>query len=110
MAIAVGNQRQKLAVLNLILAALTVFMVLSYAFLANRTTSRKYQIREIKIQLSNLLEENERLLSQKSDSSNIGSLLFFSQRLGLVAQKNIEYIFDRNSLALERPPVGQAIP
>lgn len=85
--------------LNLVLLALVGILGIWYALWTNFVISGKYQENVLERKLSVLLEENNALLSEKSSSANLGSLLVFSKQTGLVEQKNIEYLFDRRNVA-----------
>lgn len=96
---AVESRTSGLAILNLALVILAALLLFWYAFASNSVTSGRYQTGLLKTKLAGLQEENNSLLSQKSDLTDIGALLVFSHQAGLVEQKNIEYVFDRNNLA-----------
>lgn len=85
--------------LNLVLLVLIGILGIWYALWTNFAISGKYQENVLERKLSVLLEENNVLLSEKSSSANLGSLLVFSKQTGLVEQKNIEYLFDRRNVA-----------
>lgn len=85
--------------LNLILVTVICVLGVWYALWTNFVISGQYRERLLEEKLSSLLEENNSLLSQKSDSANLGALLVFSKQAGLVEQKNIEYLFDRRNVA-----------
>lgn len=84
---------------NIGLVFLAVVLAVTYAFWVNAIVSFKYKSDLLKIKLSNLTENNNALLSEKSDAVNLGSLIVFSKQAGLVEQKNIEYVFDQNNVA-----------
>lgn len=97
--VAVESRISGLAILNLALVILAALLMFWYAFASNSVISGRYQTGLLKTRLASLQEENNDLLSRKSDSTDLGALLVFSHQAGLVEQKNIEYIFDRNNLA-----------
>ena len=85
--------------LNAILLIFAGVLVVWYALWTNFVISGRYQEGLLEDRLSVLMEENNLLLSEKSSSANLGALLVFSKQAGLVEQKNIEYLFDRRSVA-----------
>ncbi|MDP3731057.1 MAG: hypothetical protein Q8R34_01005 [bacterium] len=85
--------------INLILIILIGVLGVWYALWTNFIISGRYQEGPLEDRLSVLMEENNLLLSEKSSSANLGALLVFSKQAGLVEQKNIEYLFDRRSVA-----------
>lgn len=86
-------------ILNIVLLALVVVLGIWYAVWTNFVISAQYHEKLSKDKLDNLMVENNRLLSEKSSSANLGALLVFAKNSGLVEQKNIEYLFDRNNVA-----------
>lgn len=86
-------------ILNMVLLALVVVLGIWYAVWTNFVISAQYHEKLSKDKLDNLMVENNRLLSEKSSSANLGALLVFAKNSGLVEQKNIEYLFDRNNVA-----------
>ncbi|TSC73926.1 MAG: hypothetical protein G01um101444_436 [Parcubacteria group bacterium Gr01-1014_44] len=85
--------------LNVILLLLVGLLGIWYALWVNFVISGQYRESLLEKKLAILLDENDLLLSEKSDSANLGALLVFSKQAGLVEQKNIEYLFDRRNVA-----------
>lgn len=85
--------------LNLFLVILIGVFGIWYAIWVNLALSVQYQERLFKEKLESLVQENNRLLSEKSNWVNLGALLVFAKNAGLVEQRNIEYLFDRSNLA-----------
>ena len=85
--------------LNIILLILIGFLVIWYAVWVNFIIAGQYDERLFKDKLESLTEENNQLLSEKSNSANLGALLVFSKTSGLVEQKNIEYLFRQQNVA-----------
>lgn len=84
---------------NMALLVLVIVFGIWYALWTNFVISAQYHERLSKDKLDNLMAENNQLLSEKSTSANLGALLVFAKNSGLVEQKNIEYLFDRNNVA-----------
>ena len=87
------------SLLNTILVVLIGFLGIWYALWTNLVISGQYHERLFRGKLESLRQENNRLLSEKSSSANLGALLVFAKDSGLVEQKNIEYLFDRQNVA-----------
>lgn len=90
---------EHLSHLNIILVLLIGALAIWYALWTNFVISGQYRENLLKEKLENLVLENNQLLSEKSGSANLGALLVFAKSVGLVEQKNIEYLFDRRNVA-----------
>ncbi len=79
-------------VLNLLLLALVASLIIWYAFWSNFLAAGEYKENLLKSKLLEMTAKNNDLVSQKSDAVNLGSLLVFNKQVGLIEQKNVEYI------------------
>ncbi|OGN12508.1 MAG: hypothetical protein A3C71_01925 [Candidatus Yanofskybacteria bacterium RIFCSPHIGHO2_02_FULL_43_15c] len=89
----------KISHLNLLLVVLIGVLGIWYALWTNFIISAEYRERLAKEKLEGLMSENNQLLSDKSSSANLGALLVFAKQSGMIEQKNIEYLFDRQDVA-----------
>ncbi len=85
--------------LNAVLVVVIGILGMWYAVWTNFLISAQYQERLAKEKLENLMAESNELLSEKSSLTNLGALLVFAKQSGMVEQKNIEYLFDRQDVA-----------
>lgn len=89
---AVRNQEEMRLAVNLVLLILVGILLVWYAFWSNFIAVGEYKENLLKLRLSEMEKYGNELLSQKSDASDIGSLLVFSKERGLVEQRNTEYL------------------
>jgi len=96
------NKNATMKTFNTSLLILVCLLAVWAAFLSNAIATKEYRENLLKEKLSKLEIENNALVSQKSHTSDLGSLLVFGKEAGLVEQRNIEYIFENKDVAQAR--------
>ena len=103
------NQNNKIAfnythtgVLNVFLAAATVFLMIYYAIISNVVTASSYRIGLLNDEFSRLLEVNGTLTAQKLLIEDSSITLDFVKSHNMAEAGHVTHIFESGDVALQR--------
>ncbi len=93
------KQKDVIIWVNIAFIGMSVLLLFYYIMEANSITSKSYKVQILRDKIESLAEDNGVLMSKKLTLEAPGAIEDFAKLNGLVAAKNISYIFENKNVA-----------